>query len=85
MGKKLQSSLVTKNNVPGPGNYKVHLKNKPSAPNYGFGSSEREDILKKGQNIPGPGAYRINSTISDLPPYAIPNRPDEYKYIWFEY
>jgi hypothetical protein len=20
-----------------------------------------------------------------LPPYAIPNRPDEYKYIWFEY
>jgi hypothetical protein len=34
--------------VPGPGNYQVHLKNKPSAPNYGFGSSEREDILKKG-------------------------------------
>lgn len=81
MGKKLESSIQTKNIVPGPGNYQVNLKNKPAAPIYGFGSSERENIVKNSHITPGPGAYRINSTISDLPSYAIPNRPDEHKYI----
>lgn len=58
------------------------MNNKSQAPIYGFGSSERENILKKANPTPGPGAYKINSTISDLPAYALPNRPDDYKFIW---
>ena len=79
MGAKLGSSLVTNNKVPGPGNYEMHLKDKKDAPKYGFGSSTREEKLKL--NVPGPGSYRINSSIGDVPSYAMPNRSDEFKYI----
>ena len=34
-------------------------------------------------NVPGPGAYRIPSSIGDVPNYAMPNRSDESKYIWY--
>ena len=77
MGAKLGSSLITNNKVPGPGNYEAHLKDKKDAPKYGFGSSTRDEKLKL--NVPGPGSYRINSSIGDVPAYAMPNRSDEYK------
>jgi hypothetical protein len=44
---KLESSLVNKNNVPGPGNYEVNLNTKLDAPKYGFGSSIRDSGNKK--------------------------------------
>jgi hypothetical protein len=76
---KFGSSLLTNNKNPGPGNYEVNLKNKHSAPKFGFGSSTRAEL--KGLNVPGPGAYKINSAIGDVPAYAMPNRSAEYKYI----
>ena len=79
MKQKLGSSLLTNNKNPGPGNYDVHLKNKQSAPKFGFGSSTRTAL--KGMAVPGPGAYKINSSIGDVPTYAMPNRSDEFKYI----
>ena len=36
----------------------------------------------KKDGSPGPGQYKIPSKISDLPAYAMPNRPEQYKYIW---
>ena len=78
---KLQGAIGTgKSLSPGPGGYDVHLKNKKAAPQFGFGSSTRAAMGTK--NIsPGPGAYKINTTVGDVPAYAIPNRPDEHKYI----
>ena len=75
------SSIGKDNKVPGPGNYEAHLKNKRDAPQYGFGSSTREDGAKK-LNVPGPGSYKINSAIADLPAYAMPGtKSQEFKYI----
>lgn len=79
MKAKLGSSLLTNNKVPGPGNYEISLNNKKAAPKFGFGSSVRAGV--KNNNVPGPGAYRINSSIGDVPNYAMPNRKDEFKYI----
>lgn len=75
---KLPSFLETKKG-PGPGNYDVSMEVKPSAPKFKFGSSKRGGL--KTLNVPGPGAYRIKSSIGDVPEYAIPNRPDHFKYI----
>lgn len=66
-------------NSPAPGAYDVHLKNKSSAPNYGFGSSTRNP--DKGNGAPGPGAYKINVRVADVPTYAIPNKKEETKYV----
>ena len=46
---------------------------------YGFGKEEKSKKIK--DSSPGPGAYKVPSKISDLPQYAMPNRPEEYKYI----
>lgn len=67
------------NKNPAPGHYDAHLNNKTAAPKFGFGSSTRAAL--KGMNVPGPGAYKINSSIGDVPAYAMPNRPPEFKYI----
>ena len=73
---KLGSSLASptaKN--PGPGGYNVHLKTHRQAPNYGFGSSTRDDFKNK-LNVPGPGSYRLKSNIGEVPEYAL-QRSDE--------
>jgi len=81
MKMKLGSSLETSNSkIPGPGNYEVHLKNKKESPKFGFGSSIRESGQKK-LEVPGPGAYKINTTIGDVPAYAMPGRKEEYKFV----
>ena len=79
---KLGGGLGKDNKVPGPGTYESNLNDKRSAAKFGFGTSTRENVSPKKQNAsPGPGAYKINSTMGDVPAYAMPNRPDEYKYI----
>ena len=79
---KLGGSLGKDNKVPGPGTYESNLNDKKSSEKFGFGTSTRENVSpKKQNNSPGPGAYKINSQIGDVPAYAMPNRPDEYKYI----
>lgn len=72
--------MESNNKGPGPGNYEAHMKNKTDAPKFGFGSSQRQPMGNKNDS-PGPGAYRINSKVGDVPAYAIPNRPDEFKFI----
>lgn len=57
------------------------MSTKKAAPQYGFGSSTRETGKKTKLNVPGPGAYRLKSSIGDVPEHAMPNRPDQYKYI----
>jgi hypothetical protein len=47
MKMKLESCLTNKNVVPGAGSYETHLKQKPEAPRYGFGSGTRETGLRK--------------------------------------
>ena len=79
MKQKLGSSLLSNNKNPGPVNYEINLNDKKAAPKFGFGSSTR--AAPKGLNVPGPGAYKINSSIGDVPTYAMPNRSAEYKYI----
>ena len=32
--------------------------------------------------VPGPGAYKLKSSIGDVPDYSIPNKKDEFKYVW---
>ena len=71
--------MLENNKNPGPGNYNLNLNNKKAAPRFGFGSSVRAG-LKESQS-PGPGAYRLNSSIGDVPNYALPNRSAEHKYI----
>lgn len=78
MKMKLDSSLKSTSISPGPGNYNFEAKNKESAPKYGFGTSTRKE--PKGLNVPGPGSYKINSKISELPQYAMPNQ-EKYKYV----
>jgi hypothetical protein len=34
-------------------------------------------------NVPGPGSYKLKSSIGDVPDYAIPNRSDAQKYVWY--
>jgi len=80
MKAKLGSSLENKNKGPGPGNYEFEAKNKDKAPAYGFGSSTRKDMKKL--DVPGAGSYRIPTTIGDVASYAMPNRSDQYKYVW---
>jgi hypothetical protein len=79
MKQKLGSSILTNNKNPAPGAYDAHFKNKATAPKFGFGSSTR--AAPKGLAVPGPGAYKINSSIGDIPDYAMPNRSLEFKYI----
>lgn len=68
--------------MPGPGTYNSNLNDKKAGAKYGFGTSTRENVSPKRNNqSPGPGAYKINSTVGDIPTYAMPNRPDEFKYI----
>lgn len=81
---KLPGGAIAKDNkVPGPGNYEV-AKQAPAiqnaAPRFGFGSSTR-NAKKETTKVPGPGAYKINSTIGDIPEYAMPNRDATYKYV----
>lgn len=76
LGSSLESSTAK---VPGPGNYEIHLKNKKDAPKFGFGSSTRGALKKL--DVPGPGAYKINTTVGDVPTYAMPGRKDEHKYV----
>lgn len=79
---KLGSSLNSSNGfVPGPGNYQSTLVNKRASPLYGFGSSTRDTGKKSKLVVPGPGTYKIKSSIGDIPEYAMPNRPDQFKYI----
>lgn len=66
---------------PGPGNYEIHLKNLKEAPKFGFGSSTREPLKNKNDS-PGPGAYKINSKVGETANYSMPNKSDEFKYIW---
>ena len=46
---------------PGPGNYAISFIDKESSPQYGFGSSKRDDGKKF--NSPGPGNYQIPSQV----------------------
>jgi len=56
-------------NLPGPGNYEVHLKNKRDAPRYGFGSSTRPRLA--GNDSPGPGSYKINVKVAETAGYSL--------------
>jgi len=79
---KLGSSLTSSNGfVPGPGNYQASMVTRKSSPNFGFGTSTRETGKKTKLVVPGPGTYKIKSSIGDIPEYAMPNRPDQFKYI----
>ena len=73
MKAKLGSSIANpKNaNIPGPGNYEVHLKDKKGAPKFGFGTSKRDHDRNK-YDTPGPGAYRVNCSVADVPRYNMP-------------
>lgn len=83
MGAKLPSSLIKKNEAPGPGQYVNNAqKLRSTAPSFGFGSSIRPPIGGGGKlQVPGPGAYKINTKIADAPGFAMPNRADEHKYV----
>lgn len=81
MKQKLGSVLVDeKNTVPGAGTYETNLNNKTTAPKFGFGSSTRNSKNAKAY-VPGPGTYRIPTSIGDVPAFAMPNRPQEFKYV----
>ena len=57
------STLSDKMNVPGPGSYESHLKNKQDAPRFGFGSSKRPALTTN--DSPGPGHYKINVKVAE--------------------
>lgn len=83
MGAKIKTLKDTTAIVPGPGEYvNSSEKLKMTAPSFGFGTSKRPDIggNRKSQ-VPGPGAYKIPTKIQDVPPYALPNRKPESKYV----
>jgi hypothetical protein len=65
---------------PGPGGYDPFLSNKKSSPRYMFSKMKREGINKT-YDSPGPGAYRMNSKVSDIPTYSMPNKQNEFKYV----
>lgn len=67
--------------TPGPGAYKVGGERAVEGPKYVFGSSERSRGKSPGDGTPGPGSYKIPSKIADLPPFAMPNQKDEFRYI----
>ena len=67
-------------NVPGPGTYHNSLKDKKSAPSYGFGTSPQREKIRMPLS-PGPGGYNIPCKIAEMPGYALPGRDEKYKYI----
>ena len=52
---------------PGAGSYNGTLDLSKSAPSFGFGSSHRPDLGKKG--VPGPGAYKVPVKIANVSHY----------------
>ena len=64
---------------PGPGNYDSHLQNKRAAPKYGFGSAGRGGMQTS--DSPGPGHYKINVKVAETAGYAIPGKPETFKYV----
>jgi len=75
---------------PGPGSYKNEhsFVDRRSAPKFGFGSSTREkDYLGRSKmgtmsNTVGPGSYRIPVHVSKTAEFAMPNKKDQYRYVW---
>jgi len=57
------------------------MADKKSSPRFSFGTSTRETGKKYKLDVPGPGTYKLNMTVSDVPSYSIPNRPDAAKYV----
>ena len=56
---------ITKENVPGPGNY--NSINEKTQPSFKFGTEKRD---KKHENyVPGPGQYHIPCSLVDVPRY----------------
>lgn len=74
---------------PGPGSYAGNTTfiDKPYAPKFGFGSSQREKdyigLAKKNQSItgPGPGSYKVPVQVGKTPAFAIPNKNQKYTYV----
>ena len=67
-------------NVPGPGTYHNSLKDKKSAPSYGFGTSPQREMIRMPLS-PGPGGYDVPCKIAEMPGYALPGRDETFKYI----
>ena len=79
---KAKINTFDKNKTPGPGQYEASLNDKQKGAQYGFGTSKRDGSSPlKYNGSPGPGSYKINYTVGDVPQYAIPNRPEQYKYV----
>lgn len=66
MSPKLNENFKEKHDklVPGPGNYEFHLKAMKTAPNYGFGTSVRQDPGRTGTKgvVTEPGGYNPGTT-----------------------
>lgn len=79
---KAKINTFDKNKTPGPGQYEQSFNDKQKGAQYGFGTSKRDGSSPlKNHGSPGPGSYKINYTVGDTPQYAIPNRPEQYKYV----
>lgn len=51
-------------NIPGPANYISSLIDKKTAPRFGFGSSNRDQVSKDlNTTFPGPGQYKLKGVI----------------------
>ena len=74
-------AIGNKTSVPGPGAYNVSLNYKRESPKFGFGSSTRKPNKTTNQQTPGPGAYKINVKVAETAQYALPNKPETYKYV----
>ena len=85
MGLKLKSGPLSQSHqvIPGPGQYDGGTTaHKTKAPQFGFGSSKRPDIVggKKG-TTPGPGDYKVPVRISNVEDFALPGRDPASKHI----
>ena len=78
---KGRQNALKPRDMPGPGSYHSNLSDKKAAPKIGFGSSPQREPLKSTLG-PGPGGYQIPYTVASTPSYSLPNKKEEYKYVY---
>ena len=85
MGAKLKYGGLSQSvqHLPGPGHYEGSANSvKIKAPQFGFGSSKRPDIVGgKKDTTPGPGDYKIPVRISNLEDFEIPGHHHEFRHV----
>ena len=76
MGVRTETKI--KNDLPGPGEYKVPEK-VVEGPKFGFGTSARKFETK--EDSPGPGYYKIPVKVAVVEKHIIPNQNEDFKYV----